>query len=673
MANFTIDAAGNRHPSPAFVDRSPLHAFMLWLAKQRGLHFRNYDELWRWSVTDLDTFWRAIWDYFAITAEGEMTSVVNGQMPGAVWFEGTRLNYAEHVLRLEAAGDPERPMFRHASEVRPLRDASWAEVASQVRKLATRLREMGIAPGDRVVAYLPNIIETVIAMLASTAVGAVWASAAPEFGEKTVVDRFGQIRPKLLFAVDGYRYGGKDFDRSGAVAAIVDAVNSIETVVWLDYLSPHVERPSMRPVQLTWNALLDGPEIPAADFHYTRVDSRHPLWVLFSSGTTGLPKVITHNHHGVLIEGCKATAFHFNIKAGDCLFFYTTTGWMMWNTLMNAPLLNAISVLFDGHPNHPDPLTLWALADRARVTAIGTNPTITQIMEKQGIVPKDHFALADLKAVILAGSPSTPAAFEWVWDNIGDDLWISSQSGGTEFCSGLLGGVPERRVVPGQIQGPCLGVAAYAFDDDGNAVVGQPGELVLTKPLPSMPIRLWGDEDYKRYRETYFTRWPHVWVHGDSCQFNADGTCFVFGRSDATLNRYGVRIGSAEIYRTLDGIKGIADSLVVCIEEEGGAYYMPLFVALTPGISLDDALKSEIVRRLRAERSPRHVPDVIIEAPGIPQTITGKRMEVPVRKLLMGVAPAKAYSPEASKVPAVMEWFVEFAARRLAERSVTIS
>jgi acetoacetyl-CoA synthetase len=294
-------------------------------------------------------------------------------------------------------------------------------------------------------------------------------------------------------------------------------------------------------------------------------------------------------------------------------------------------------------------------------------------MEKQGIAPKDHFALTALEAVILAGSPSTPAAFEWVWNNIGNGLWISSQSGGTEFCSGLLGGVPERGVVPGQIQGASLGVSAYAFDDDGKPIIGQPGELVLTKPMPSMPIRLWGDEDYNRYREAYFHRWPHVWVHGDSCQFNEDGTCFVFGRSDATLNRYGIRIGSAEIYRTVDGIKGVADSLVICIEEEGGGYFMPLFVALAPGVRLDDALKNEIVRRLRTERSPRHVPDVIIEAPGIPQTITGKRMEVPVRKLLMGVAPAKAYSPEASKSPAIMEWFVEFAGKRLADRTTKAS
>jgi acetoacetyl-CoA synthetase len=586
-------------------------------------------------------------------------------MPETRWFAGARVNYAEHVLRHELDGDPRRPMFRHSSELRTLQETSWADTAAAVRKLATGLRSLGIGPGDRVVAVMPNIVETAIAMLATTSIGAIWSAAAPEFGLNTVVDRFGQIEPKLIFVADGYRYGGKDFDRSGVIKQIIASLASIETVVWLDYLTFTAPLPDLpRPV-VRWGDLLAGSAVPAEGFQFERVDSSHPLWILFSSGTTGLPKAIVHNHHGILVESYKNTAFHFNIKAGDCLFFYSTTGWMMWNTLMNAPLLNAVAVMFDGHPSHPDPARLWELADQAGATTFGTNPTVTQIMKQQGIVPKHRYSLEHLESVLLVGSPATPEAFAWVYDNVKSDLWVTSQSGGTEFCSGLLCGVPELPVRPGMIQAPGLGVGAQIYNEAGQQVFDEPGELVITKPMPSMPIGLWGDDDYLRYRTSYFDRWPFIWVHGDLAQINSKGGCSVFGRSDATLNRYGVRIGSAEIYRTLEQVDGVADSLIVCIEDARGGYFMPLFVSLAADRTLDDELKAEIVCRLRDERSPRHIPDTIVQAPGIPTTITGKRMEVPVRKLLMGVAPERAFSADAIRNPDVMTWFVEFARAHL--------
>jgi acetoacetyl-CoA synthetase len=452
----------------------------------------------------------------------------------------TRLNYAEHVLRHETKGDPGRPAIRHSSELRPLHETSWKELANHVRTLATALRRLGIRPGDCVVSYMPNIVETAITMLATTAIGATWASAAPEFGAKTVVDRFGQIGPKLIFVADGYRYGGKEFDRSKEIAEIVAQTSTIEKVVWLDYRGDG-DRSLIRGVEvLSWGSLLEGPTPDTADFRFERVASDHPLWVLFSSGTTGLPKAIVHGHHGIVVEAYKNAAFHFNLKKDDVLFFYSTTGWMMWNTLMNAVLMDGVAVLFDGHPSQPDPMSLWTLAESAGATAFGTNPTVTQIMRKLGLRPKESCKFEHLESVMLVGSPATPDAFHWVYENVKSDVWVTSQSGGTEFCSGLLGGVPTDPVRAGLIDAPSLGVDAKIFNKDGQPVLNEPGELVIASPMPSMPPKLWGDEDNKRYRDTYFDRWPDVWRHGDSAQINSDLTCQVFGRSDATLNRYGV-------------------------------------------------------------------------------------------------------------------------------------
>ena len=648
-------------PPSSFVEGSNLHRFRSWLITRDGSSFKSYDELWRWSVAEPERFWQAIWDYFGILSDTPATSVRHGEMPDTRWFTGTRVNYAEHVLRAATTGNPDRAAIRHGSEIRSMRETSWRDLASAVRRVANGLRELDIRPGDRVVSYMPNIVETAIAMLATTAIGGVWAAAAPEFGVETVVDRFAQIEPKLIFAADGYRYGGKDFDRTAAVRQIVEAVPSLRTVVWLDYLSPGIAAPETRCGTVGGNALAERDD-PGEAFAFERVASDHPLWILFSSGTTGLPKAIVHGHQGILLEAHKSAAFHQNIKQDDCLFFYSTTGWMMWNTLFNALLMDATAVLYDGHPSQPDPAVLWELADRVGATHFGTSPTVTQIMRQQGLRPRDRFAFTRMESLMLVGSPATPESFAWVYENVKPELWVTSQSGGTEFCSGLIGSVPELPVRAGVIEAPVLGVDVDVFDDAGNPIRETPGELVVKAPMPSMPLFMWGDADGKRYRDSYFDEWPHVWRHGDLAQAGRDGWV-IFGRSDATLNRFGVRIGTAEIYRTLENIPRIADSLVACIDEPGGGFYMPLFVATRDGAPLDEALRAEIVRRLRSERSPRHVPDEIIEAPGIPFTLTGKRMEVPVRKLLLGMPLAKAASVGSARDPDVLRWFADFAAK----------
>jgi acetoacetyl-CoA synthetase len=627
----------------------------------KGQHFYGYSDLWHWSVTDLPGFWSAIAEHFDLMIEGTPTAILVGDMPRTRWFAGTRMNYAEHVLRHEFTGDPARTMLHHASELRPMQTASWADIAGAVRKLATRLRKLGIGPGDRIVAYMPNLPETVIAMLATTAIGAIWSSAAPEFGAQTVIDRFGQIEPKLIFACNGYRYGGKDFDRSGDLNRILSALPSVKHLVMLDYL-PGAAFPD-HPAT-AWDDMLSGPEIPVDSFHYTRVASDHPLWILFTSGTTGLPKPIVQGHHGIVLEHHKSAAFHFELQQDGALFFYSTTGWMVWNTLMWGPLMNGRAVLYDGHPSHPDARLLWRIADETRATVIGISPTYIQIVKQQGIIPHEEFALTDLQSVMLVGSPSTPETFEWVYENVKADLWASSQSGGTEFCSGLLAGSPLLPTRAGEIQAPALGVAAFAYDDNGQPVIDEVGELVITKPLPSMPLFFWGDPDFTRYTASYFETYPGLWHHGDRVMFNAHGGGFVLGRSDATLNRYGIRIGSAEIYRTMEGIPGIVDSLILCIEDGKGGFYMPLFVQLASGQTLTDDLKATITKRLRSERSPRHVPDDIVQAPEIPITLTGKKLEVPVRKLLMGMPLEKVASRDATRNPAALDWFADFAAAR---------
>jgi acetoacetyl-CoA synthetase len=655
-------------PDPGRAAETTVARFMRRLAEQ-GRPFASYEELRRWSVTDLDGFWAAVWEFFDVESSRPYERVLSSRaMPGAVWFAGSRVNYAEHLLRYERVAARGETALVHSSELRPLARMSWQELGGATRVVATRLRALGVRPGDRVAAYMPNIPETVIAMLATTAIGAVWSSAAPEFGARTVIDRFAQIEPAVLFVADGYRFGGKDFDRAAEIRAILAELPTVEHVVWLPYLD--AAAPAVAGA-IAWSALTDHPPVGREAFAYERVAEDHPLWVLFSSGTTGLPKPIVHGHVGTLVEHLKSTGLGQNLSPRTRMFFYTTTGWMMWNALLSALLQGSSIVLYDGHPAHPSPALLWQLAADAEATSFGASPTFVQIMQKIGLVPRERFDLSHLQSVLLTGSPVTPEATAWFYESVKDDLWVTSPSGGTELCAGLVGGCPLLPVYAGEIQTRLLGMDVHAWDEHGEPVIGEVGELVVTSPSPSMPLRFMNDPGDARYRETYFEHFPGVWRHGDFIKINERGGCYIYGRSDSTLNRYGVRIGSAEIYRAVEQLEEIADSLVVCLELPGGTFYMPLFVRLAGGVALDDALRARIAAKLRTDCSPRHVPDEILAVDAIPYTLTGKKMEIPVRRILAGTPPERAASREAMMQPAALDWYIAFAQQRVAGATAT--
>jgi len=649
-------------PPPGFAEGSTVGRFLRWLSRERGLDFADYAALWRWSVDDLEAFWAAIWDFFEVRSSTPYTRVLDGRvMPGARWFAGARINFAEHVLRNETRA-PDAPALLHSSELRPLEQTSWRELGERTRALATALRELGVAPGERVVAYMPNIPETAIAMLATTAIGAVWASAAPEFGASTVIDRFAQIEPSVIFLTDGYRFGGRDFDRGEQIRAILAALPTLRHVIWLPYLDRSAEPPvsgAMDFKELLARGESDSRRPDA--FAYERVAEDHPLWILFSSGTTGLPKAIVHGHVGITLELLKngLTSEGGTDRRG---FFYTTTGWMMWNALIATLLHGTSVVLYDGHPAYPGPELLWQLADDADATGFGASPTFVQIMQKIGLVPKKRFNTEKLRSVLLTGSPVSPETTAWFYRNVKEDLWVTSPSGGTELCAGLVGGSPLLPVYAGEIQARLLGMDVHAWDARGRDLEDAVGELVVISPAPSMPLRFWNDPGDRRYRETYFEFFPGVWRHGDFLKINARGGCFIYGRSDSTLNRFGVRIGSAEIYRILERIPAVVDSLVVCLERPGGGYFMPLFVRLAASQVLDDTLRAEISARLRSEGSPRHVPDTIVAVEAIPYTLTGKKMEIPVRRLLAGMRASEVASRDAMMDPSALDFYVAYAA-----------
>lgn len=649
-------------PREDFARSSNIAHYMGWLARERGRSFADYAALWDWSVTDLDGFWSSIWNYFGVQSAAPYRSVLSSNaMPGTQWFEGSRVNYAEHLLRYEAKAQPGETAIHHCTENRALATMSWQEMGRQVRIVATQLRKLGVVPGDRVVSYMPNVPETAIAMMATTAIGAVWSSAAPEFGTKTVTERFAQIAPKLLFAADGYRFGGKNFKRESEVRSIIAELPTLECVVWLPYLEPALPPPELANV-IAWDALLDHPDIAREAFRYEHVAHDHPLWVVFSSGTTGLPKAIVHSHVGVLVEHLKLMHFHLGLKPGSVMFFYSTTGWMMWNLLLAAFVTGSAVVLYDGNPAHPSLDFLWQLAADTGATSFGASPTYVQMMEKAGLEPGKLYDLSRLESIVVAGAPSTPETFAWFYRCVKQDLWVTSQSGGTEICSGFVGAVPLLPVYAGEIQTRMLGMDVHAWRDDGSGeVIDEVGELVVTQPFPSMPIKFWNDANDKRYRESYFEVFPGVWRHGDFIKINARGGCYIYGRSDSTLNRYGVRIGTAEIYRAVEQLPEIADSLIVCCELPGGHYFMPLFIKLKPEAVLNDALVQRIARKLREDCSPRHVPDRIYAVEQIPYTLTGKKMEVPIRKILMGWPLEKAASRDAMMNPPAIDYFVRFA------------
>jgi acetoacetyl-CoA synthetase len=644
-------------PPAELVERARMTEYMRWLAAERGLDFDGYDDLWHWSVEDLEGFWSSIWDFFEVQADGGYDRVLASRaMPGAEWFAGSRLNYAEHVF---AGKDKDAVAILHASELRELGELSWGELRAQVTAVAAGLRGLGVERGDRVVAYMPNIPEAIVAFLATASIGAVWSSCSPDFGPASVIDRFAQIEPKVLFAVDGYRYGGKDFDRRDVLAELQAAMPSLQGTVVLPYLDPD---PDLSPLRgaTRWDGLLAAGE--GAELDFERVPFEHPLWVLYSSGTTGLPKAIVQGQGGILLEHLKKLHLHVDAHPGDRLFWFTTTGWMMWNFLVSGLLTRAAIVLYDGSPGHPDMSVLWDLAARAGVTMFGTSASYIAACMKAEATPGEGRDLSRLKAVGSTGSPLSPEGFDWIYEQLGADTWLFSTSGGTDLCTAFVGGTPLLPVYRGELQARALGAAVEAWDEDGNSVIDEVGELVVSEPMPSMPVCFWGDPDGSRYRASYFEHYPGVWRHGDWIEITSRGTAVIYGRSDSTINRSGIRMGTSEIYRAVLGIEAIVDALVVDVPRPGTEGWMPLFIVLREGAELDDDLRREIARRVREHCSPRHVPDEVFAIAEVPRTLSGKVLEVPVKRILMGTPPEQAASRDSLANPAALDYFTAMAA-----------
>lgn len=645
-------------PSEEFRERANLTRYMRWLREERGLSFEDYHELWRWSVESLEDFWGSLWEYCGVLHDGSYERVLAERtMPGARWFEGTRLNYAEHIFR---KGSPQRSALVHASELRPLGQESWGELESRVASLAAGLRELGVGRGDRVVAYLPNIPEAIEAFLACASIGAIWSSCSPDFGVGSVVDRFRQIEPKVLLAVDGYRYGGRDYDRMEVVARIEREIPSLEKTVLLPYLG---ERPDVARLgnAMGWEELLASGE--GAPLTFERVPFDHPLWVLYSSGTTGLPKAIVQGHGGILLEHLKQIELQMDLGEDDRFFWFTTTGWMMWNIVVAGLLSGAAALLYDGNPGYPDMYALWRFAGETGMTHFGTSAAYITACMKAGIEPGRELELPRLRAIGSTGSPLPPEGFTWAYEHVRRDHWLFSTSGGTDLCTAFVGGCPLLPVRAGELQCRALGAKVEAFDEEGNPLVDEVGELVITEPMPSMPLYLWGDESGERYRESYFSMYPGVWRHGDWIKIKKSGSCVIYGRSDSTINRGGVRMGTAEIYSAVESVPEVLDSLVVDVQRPDGTAYMPLFVVLREGVDLTAEIEAEIKRRIREYCSPRHVPDEILAVPEIPKTLNGKRLEVPVKRILSGTPPEKAASRDALANPRSLDVFVELARR----------
>jgi acetoacetyl-CoA synthetase len=615
-------------PSAERVERSNMTAF----ARAHG--HADYDALWRWSIDDLEGFWAAVWEDLGV--EGSYEAVLGSRaMPGAEWFPGARVSYAEHLFR----GKPDdRVAIRAASELRPVQEWTWGRLRSETARIRAGLVARGVREGDRVCAYLPNIPETIAAFLATASLGAVWSSAAPEFGARSVIDRFAQIEPKVLLAIDGYRYGGKDFDRTEIVDGIARAIGA--PVVRLGYLGGS-----------GWEDGFLGDDRP---LEFVTVPFDHPLWVLYSSGTTGLPKAIVHGQGGILLEHLKKMWLHLDAHAEDRVFWFTTTGWMMWNFLVGVLLTDASIVLYDGNPAGE---VLWDLAEETGMTVFGTSAAFIAASMKEGIEPARGRDLK-LHAVGVTGSPLSPEGFQWVYDQLGSDTWLFSTSGGTDVCTAFVGGVPTLPVYKGELQARCLGASIESWDEEGRPHVNEVGELVITQPMPSMPVFFWGDEDGSKLREAYFDMYPGVWRHGDWIEITDRGTAIIYGRSDSTINRGGVRMGTSEIYRAVLSLDEIVEALVVDLDG-----HMPLFVVLAEGAELDEDLTKRIAARIREDCSPRHVPNEVHAIREVPKTLSGKILEVPVKKILMGTPAEQAASRESLANPAALDPFVEMAAR----------
>ena len=635
-------------PGKDLLDKSWLTLYMKWLAKHRSLEFDNYDALWKWSVEKPADFWASFLEYSGIITHGQLDSVLEERegMIGTAWFKGLQFNYAENIF---SNADPDTDAVVFRNERGQKRRIGWPELESSVAAMAAWLRDHGVVKGDRVVSVMPNIPETVIAFLAVQSIGAVWSSCSPDFGNPSIVDRFYQVEPKVLLLTDGYQYNGKQYTKINSWEELCRALPSLEQVVFL----PYADESSEMPGTVNWKDVMLWKHGP---LQFEPVSFDHPLWILYSSGTTGNPKAITHSVGGNLIEHLKVLLLHWDVKPGEKFFWFSTTGWMMWNFSVASMLAGATLVLYDGSAGHPDLNMLWELAKEEEIHHFGGGAAFFIACMKAGMRYRDS-ELPSLRTIGSTGSPLPPEAFEWVYREVKKDVWLISFSGGTDICSGFVGGCPHLPVYSGEIQCRLLGCYLESFNETGHPVRNELGEMVILRPMPSMPIYFWNDEGNERYRNSYFGHFPGVWRHGDWIEITDRGSVIIYGRSDATLNRDGVRIGTSEIYRAVDAIEEIQDSLVVCVEREGGQYYMPLYVVMKPGFELNDEVRAKIRKQLREQYSPRHVPDEIIAVPDIPYTISGKKMETPVKKILMGTPVELAASRDTMKNPEALGYF----------------
>ena len=640
-------------PTEKFLVNTHLHNYKQWLADTYGVFFETSEALWEWSVLDISLFWKSIWEYFGIIDHGNFSEVIStDSMPNTRWFTGSKINYAEHIFRKASHN---RPAILFKNETNSLHTVSWETLRKDTASFARFLQDQGVKHGDRVVGYLPNVPETIVAFLATNSIGAVWSLCSPDFGTQSVIERFQQIEPKVLIGVGGYRYNGKYFDREKETREITSQLPSLSSVVYLPYENTSLNLENDN--EVLWADVLK--KNYSEELLFTPVSFSHPIWVLYSSGTTGKPKAITHSCGGMLLEHLKYVHFHNDVHTGQAYFWFTTTGWMMWNFLQSTLLAGATVVLYDGSPGFPNMGSLWRLVEQCNIVHFGTSAPYIAACMKRKIVPKEY-NLSSLRSISSTGSPLSSESFAYVYEKIKKDLWLVSMSGGTDVCTAFVGGSPEKPVYEGEIQCRALGCSLYALDENGNSIVGDVGEMVITKPMPSMPIYFWNDPLYERYTDSYFTQYPGMWRHGDWITINTHGGLVIHGRSDATLNRHGIRIGTAEIYRTISKLPEIEDSLIVNIEKENGSHFMPLFVKLNPIYSLTEELIVNIGKALKNDYSPRYIPDEVVLIKDIPYTISGKKMETPVKKLLMGMPVEKCYTPDAMRNPECMKFFIDY-------------
>jgi acetoacetyl-CoA synthetase len=647
-------------PSAEWLKQTRLADYMAWLRRERDRDLSSYRELWHWSVTDLAGFWASIWDYFDVLASSAGTAALgDDRMPGAVWFPGARLNWAENLLRQRPG---EGAAILSVDEQDTVSELSWTELRAQVAAVAAQLRAWGIRPGDRVAAYLPNWPETVVGLLAAASVGAVWACCAPDFSGPAAADRLGPLAPRVLFTADGYRFGGRDITRRAEASELARRLGTVEHLV--------VVRGLGRAAGPTGETCFgDIAEKPATSPEFEQVPFGHPLWILFSSGTTGAPKGIMHSHGGVLLESLKANALHYDIRPGDRVFIAASTAWVVWNMLVDSMCTGATIVTYDGSPLYPGPGRLLQIAADIRAARFGTGAAYLTACHRADLRPAVTHDFSFLRTIMSTGSPLPAETWRWVYDNVKRDVMLSSDSGGTDVATGFIGSNPLLPVRAGQCQSASLGVLAQAWNVAGEPVIGEVGELVIAAPMPSMPVAFYDDPDGSKYHDAYFTVFPGAWRHGDWVTETSDGGFVVHGRSDATINRGGVRMGSADIYAALAGCDEVTDSLVVGVELPDAGYYLPMFVQLREGQQLSDELKNVIRARIRSGASPRHVPDDIIAVPGIPLTRTGKKLEIAVKRLIQGTVEPSALPLGGMQDPDVMQWYIDFAAAYRASRT----